>query len=451
MPRPGSRLLAITAALAAMSGCASVLGIEELPAGVAAADGGMAGDDGAAGSDSADGPAACGAFALAGACAACTASSCCAAASACRADSVCSLTEDCTAACKAGDEACRAACAKGSSAALDALVACQAKGCASPCQLGCGGMLGLYRPDLVTRSADCASCLAASSCDGARTCSEDASCLAYVACAHACNPLDPACAQRCVALHPGGDVKAAAVDTPCSGPCERGKQWSCLGKVSWPAMSPGLTSIKLGVIVLDGLTSKPLEGIAARACAKIDAACTSPLDTGTTDATGKARLTVPVTSQPAGFFGIIELSGPGLLPVLGFPEPTPVSDMDLPALPTLSITGFAAAAQSLGMVPDSTRGHAELLVRDCQFDVATGVTFDIDSADASSIKAYFSGGLPSKTAVATDSSGIGGIFDIPAGPATITAKLAATGQVIATAQIIVRQGALTVTTLMPMP
>src|SRR5262245_900595 len=78
--------------------------------------------------------------------------------------------------------------------------------------------------------------------------------------------------------------------------------WSCLGSVARPAS--GARTVSLTVHVVDALTMQPPADLEAKFCAKLDVACSHPLD-GASFLDQAGRLVVELQ---AGFDGYIELS-----------------------------------------------------------------------------------------------------------------------------------------------
>jgi hypothetical protein len=70
--------------------------------------------------------------------------------------------------------------------------------------------------------------------------------------------------------------------------------------------------------------------------------------------------------------------------------------------------------------------------------ISRGVTVTSSSADSAAVFGYLAGGLPSKTATETDSSGLAGWENYPAGPTTITITKVSTGQKLLTFDYFVR-------------
>ncbi|MCC6647809.1 MAG: hypothetical protein IT374_19860 [Polyangiaceae bacterium] len=390
----------------------------------------------------------CGGFALPEACAACTASACCEQAAACRADQACAATYDCLAACPAGDQGCRGACGKGASAALSAMVACEAVGCAGKCGDTCGDS-GLLLPTLVGRSSACAACLGSKACAITTTCASDSKCVDAATCALSCNPLDRGCLERCAARSTTGDL-AAAARLACGAECDVGKQVACNGHVAWPRVLPGTTSVHVVLAVSGAANNKPVPGAEVRACGKVDVGCASPLaPPATTDARGVAEFDLSVTEVVGGFNGLFKITAAGYTPTLGFYNPPVASSMTLPPMPILRDIEFAAATAALGVSADPKRGHLIAILQDCELSYVSGATITISSADAGSTVGYFQAGFPTKDATATDGAGIAGGFNLPTGLVTVNAAL--DGKPIGSGQAFIEAQTITQVAVVPSP
>jgi hypothetical protein len=160
-----------------------------------------------------------------------------------------------------------------------------------------------------------------------------------------------------------------------------------------------------------------------------------------TDANGKYSITLPVSKS--GFDGYMELTGDSIFPTAAFwrgpmlTENMAIADSRVPTISDASVV-FSL----MKVKPDPGRGHIVAAFADCNGDVAGGVSLTVDTADSLSTTFYMIGGLPSTTATESDAGdAFGGVANVPAGsPATVTARLAKTGQVLATERIPVRAG-----------
>jgi hypothetical protein len=89
--------------------------------------------------------------------------------------------------------------------------------------------------------------------------------------------------------------------------------------------------------------------------------------------------------------------------------------------------------------------------RSCLGETAEGVGFSSLEGDATTVAFYMIKGIPSTKQPATDTSGWGGLLNLPPGSVTLTGRLAATGQELGTLSVFARAGELTYTAVVPAP
>jgi hypothetical protein len=226
--------------------------------------------------------------------------------------------------------------------------------------------------------------------------------------------------------------------------------WSCVGKVTWPAPAKATAEVNLTFSKLVG--NGALAGLNVKVCAKDDAPCAAPLSMGVTDAMGAIKLTVDTGA--AGFDGFLDVSGDAIIPSLIYYLP-PVSEdlvagkLDIPLVTNDSIgliTGLAG-----GITLDPARGELLALAYDCAKANAIGVQVAVSSTDAKTTQAYLQGQALSTMATETDKSGGSVLFNLPAGAADVSVKIAGAGTLTAKTAVSVRAGAFTYVTLPPTP
>lgn len=208
--------------------------------------------------------------------------------------------------------------------------------------------------------------------------------------------------------------------------------WSCLGSAPQQMFRSGTAAGHFRIVEL--LDDSPLEGVTVRSCARSDESCASPLDEGMTDESGE--VTIDVTTAEQRF---IEVEGPGMLPVLSFNNGPPKSAAFDERIRVLAPDTFAGLEAILGTTGDPARGHAGVQANDCAGKEAVGVIFELDVADASTIIGYFGeSGIPETDLVETTVDGRAAVANIPAGPVTLSARLAKSGELIGTRTFFVR-------------
>jgi hypothetical protein len=221
--------------------------------------------------------------------------------------------------------------------------------------------------------------------------------------------------------------------------------WTCLNTLPTPTFSPGTTT---GIIwVREWATGYVVPGIRLRVCALTDPDCDLPFDEGMTDIVGYWPLSVP-TSEP--FF--FEVSGnPTIAPGLFFEHAPPGDPGFKRTLTPWSNEALAAAAAALGTTASPTRGHLLVEARDCHGGLASGVVFDLEPTDPGVQSGYGQDGVLDPDLGATTEDGEALFVNAPVLYTTVTARLAVTGDVIASRYVTVRPGATTVVSIDPTP
>jgi hypothetical protein len=197
----------------------------------------------------------------------------------------------------------------------------------------------------------------------------------------------------------------------------------------------------------DLITGQPFPGVAARVCHKLDTSCAEPLlaDLVSDDA---GRLVMVV---PQGFDGYVELSAPAAMRGSYYFYPPLTSDREIPNVPILQASSLSTFATLAGANLMAERGHLLVGARSCLGLTVEGVGFSSLEGDASTVPFYMIKGIPSSKQSSTDTSGWGGLLNLPPGSVTLTGRLAATGQNVGTLSVFARAGELTYTALVPAP
>jgi hypothetical protein len=200
-----------------------------------------------------------------------------------------------------------------------------------------------------------------------------------------------------------------------------------------------------------------VKGLSARLCAQRNVGCTNPLEENIFDVNDDGLLTFEVDTSPEAFNGYLEVTsstalctdeqfgtfGPmlcGLSPGCDPAAPdqrclaplyaramlffNPPIDRDvsvplqLPLIPSADIPAMLGAA---GAELDPSTGNLFITALDCDGVPAPGVTYGIAEHQESVTQLYMHGGLPNKTDLVTDESGVGGFLGVPGGFANVTA------------------------------
>jgi hypothetical protein len=253
----------------------------------------------------------------------------------------------------------------------------------------------------------------------------------------ACSDDDPSTTTTGGGGQPGvGGGTAGSGAGAAGGGGSSGNDWSCIGQLEAKTFEAGDAVGNLTVVELQD--DSPLVDITVNVCSVDDTDCATPLDSGVTDADGRVTLDVTKAEQR-----YLELTGPGILDAISFNNGPPRSDPFDELVRVISPESFAVVENLIGVTADPTRGHAGIQANDCQGAIGVGVTFEISTADADTVIGYFSPvGAPNPALTETGVDGRAAVANIPAGPATITATVAATGQVIGTRTFFVRPEAI---------
>jgi hypothetical protein len=195
-----------------------------------------------------------------------------------------------------------------------------------------------------------------------------------------------------------------------------------------------------------------------RPCAKMDVLCANPLGpTATPDENGVATITVP-----SGFDGYAEIvSGSGTtvdgavvakyVPTMVFFNPPPIEDSANSMTAMFSPEAFAALAESNESTIDSTLGSLFSGALDCKGSFSAGVSLETDRTVAATRKFYYVDGLPNFAAATTDSSGYGGLINLPTGTIRLSAKVGVNGPTIGAISAFIRPGYISQVDLVPSP
>lgn len=245
--------------------------------------------------------------------------------------------------------------------------------------------------------------------------------------------IDQDCTQR------GGNfVGSACVEGVCQGP------WTCLDSVVWPASTS--SSVTVTMNFSDIITGQPVSGVSSQACHKLDTTCASPvLRDLVSDSAGRVTFTIQ-----SGFDGYLQSTSTGIMPFLYFFYPPLTSNRDIPAVPILQESALATFATLAGGTVMPNRGHALARAYNCLGKTAEGVRMSSPESDTDTTPFYMIKGIPSTKHSATDSSGNGGLLNLPPGTATLTGRLE-NGNTMGTLSVLTVAGRISYTALVPSP
>jgi hypothetical protein len=175
----------------------------------------------------------------------------------------------------------------------------------------------------------------------------------------------------------------------------------------------------------------------------MDANCLFPTAQYESDQGGQLDVEMPV-----GFDGYFQTDGEGLYPMLFFP-PSTRKQRAPGTLPMVANSFFGIMFSDVGGPVSSDRTAIMTTAMDCVGRPAAGMILTTAQSDERTVGYVVQGGLPSRTALATDGSGAGGFVNIRLGDAVITSTLAATNRLVGTVGVQTRSGYLTMVLVMP--
>jgi hypothetical protein len=100
---------------------------------------------------------------------------------------------------------------------------------------------------------------------------------------------------------------------------------------------------------------------------------------------------------------------------------------------------------------DPARGTLLFLALDCTGRSIAGISVSATTTDSEFVAAYIANGLPSTSAMTADYTGLGGVFNVPAGTITVSSQIAATSTRSGSEPAVVRAGAVKSVNVVPTP
>jgi hypothetical protein len=310
----------------------------------------------------------------------------------------------------------------------------------------------------------CGACMAKACCKEADECAAAQGCAPLETCVRACTSGDAVCRARCYSAKGRVAQLQQGVEScrtsRCAKECLPGP-WECLGRVEWhfqrpPPVNENAVAFARQTIVIEtralcpscgaGGGPAPLGGTAVRVCSIADPSCAHPLAVSTTDDSGAAALKIDASLYPPPLAVFLELKKSGFVDKLFQLNSPPVTeDLDVGPVflpdPKVNIGGTATM---LGTTYDPARASVGVLLADCNGQPATkevAVTW-LDRDNRTATLPFFVYG---RSAIA---------LNLPintAGLTRIVARVADTGQFVATTSVVVRPGAETKVLLAPTP
>jgi hypothetical protein len=210
----------------------------------------------------------------------------------------------------------------------------------------------------------------------------------------------------CTELAPGGDRLPQAsqpVQPDAAPPPET--RWGCLDAPVATTAAPLMSRIDLALTVVDTVTNAPPAGLTARACARLDVMCETPLTPEVSPAVDGA-MHLSVQQQ---FDGFVEIRSPTTVPTMYFINKSLMRDTaeSFGIISTVALAGLAAQGN---VTLDPMRGHVLIRTFDCQGEPAGGVQL---SNDKGGQPFAFVRGLPLVGEDETTADGLGGFVNVP--------------------------------------
>jgi len=202
----------------------------------------------------------------------------------------------------------------------------------------------------------------------------------------------------------------------------QGTDWSCLSAENQtdamrppPEIAGQQKTANFSVQITNLVTRAIPASLQARACARIDVDCATPILQGLTiapDGQLHARLF-------EGFDGYFEITSPDMVPELLFIN-EPLRGTDTQAYPAFMVPVAAALslAQTMNVALRDDAGLLAVWVFDCQHMPAPRVEL---STDSDGLVFNYVDGLP--TVQTTTVDGVGGVLNVPAGSVVLTGTL----------------------------
>lgn len=304
-------------------------------------------------------------------------------------------------------------------------------------------------------SEACAACARESCAEENTACRDDEQCTALTRCV--AKSVDPRTTNDCRADHvdwlledvaprdTGGPYQQCVFLNKCIAECDSRAQIACRGNFNWPQTAR--PTVDLHLLFVDGLSGLPPAGLKVRACQPEDSAtCLEVASWQAADANGGVTLKVPVS---LGYFqGYLELQGGGLYPTLlrfGWP----ISKDVVTGVTVVNAFSANALVNMSPVTVDMTRGLLQLRSFGCGGVPLRGVSFSVDSADAATSVWYTVGQeiVPRFDVTETGDRGAGGIVNVKAGRASVTARR--DGVSIGSVTAPVRPGYMSIVVMLP--
>ncbi len=229
----------------------------------------------------------------------------------------------------------------------------------------------------------------------------------------------------------GHDGAGPPVDGAGSGP------FACFGQ-PLPTTAPPTITVSGTVTEITAVASEPLSGAMLEVHPVPSG---NAVANGFSDASGSYSMSVQTGGKP--FNGFVVANGSGDLPVSVFPSRPFDSNTEL-AVTMITQQTLMLAGETVGISIVSTDTQFAIVIVDCDGTPLAGATL----TSASGTVRYGSGGLPSQSALSTDTTGEVFVFNVVPGDFTVSG-LAANGDPLRSHTVVGDGGGFTIALLQP--
>lgn len=221
--------------------------------------------------------------------------------------------------------------------------------------------------------------------------------------------------------------------------------WGCLPGPQYPP--PAGATLDFPLRVIGAVGGAGVEAMSVKVCPGSDLTCPSPVDQKTTDADGRATVSLPMGTS--GFSGFAILSHPDYVETIAMANvPIVLQRTDPVNLDVIKTAELEAITSALGGA-DPTRGHLLVGTWDCLLRPAAGVQVALTGGDADTKGFYVIGSLPDTSATQTGERGGAGFLNVPVGSASVANVRASDGAAVSTATVPIVAGKITQVVTVP--
>jgi hypothetical protein len=223
-------------------------------------------------------------------------------------------------------------------------------------------------------------------------------------------------------------------------------RWVCVNDKRGDFVANSDKTVKIRMDAVDLNTLRVPDGLVATACSPTDFGCDAPvIENAMPGSDGFFEFTLPY-----GWEGYLTFNAPNVVPGLLATNRAYLDSQTTSGPALLTVKAEQDLAEHAGYPLEPGTGVAIFEVRDCNDSPGDGVTFD---PVADLVAFYFDGALPARTLTATmrsnllaagrEARAVAGFANIPPSYTTFRARLASTGEEIASVTIPIRADTIT--------